>query len=64
MLIYLNSCGDGATKFEGDVEFAPTPGALLLHVHGDDCLVHEGAQVESGEKYILRTDLVYAATKP
>jgi len=76
VLIYLSSCGGGATRFLGghltagpffvtgtnapaEIAFAPAPGAMLLHVHGDDCLVHEADPVTSGIKYVLRTDLVY-----
>ncbi|GAB0139869.1 hypothetical protein EsHS_00000507 [Epichloe bromicola] len=32
-------------------------GTLLLHKHGDDCLLHEGREVKAGEKWVLRTDL-------
>jgi hypothetical protein len=63
VLIYLSTCRGGATSFDinnrKSVAFSPQQGAVLLHVHGDDCLVHEGLPVESGIKYILRTDLVY-----
>lgn len=62
MLVYLTSCQGGATRFEHDVAFTPETGALLLHVHGDDCLLHEGEAVEAGVKYILRTDLVFSKT--
>lgn len=33
-------------------------GMALLHKHGKDCLLHEGAMVTAGEKWVLRTDLV------
>jgi hypothetical protein len=33
-------------------------GMALLHKHGDDCLLHEGREVKSGEKWVLRSDLV------
>jgi hypothetical protein len=33
-------------------------GMALLHKHGDDCLFHEGKEVLSGEKWVLRSDLV------
>lgn len=33
-------------------------GMALLHKHGRDCLLHEGAIVTDGEKWVLRTDLV------
>ena len=59
IVIYLSSCQGGATCFEHNVAFAPQVGALLLHVHGEDCLLHEAQAVEAGIKYVLRTDLVY-----
>lgn len=39
--------------------FAPERGAVLLHGHGARCLLHEGAPVRSGVKYLMRTDVVY-----
>jgi hypothetical protein len=67
MLIYLSDCQGGATRFHdvddasGTTEkaFEPRTGSLLLHVHGDECLEHEGDPVLGGTKYVLRTDLVY-----
>lgn len=66
VLIYLTECGGGATRFVGDhgvsspeIAFSPQAGAMLIHVHGDDCLVHEADPVTSGIKYVLRTDLVF-----
>ena len=68
VLVYLSECKGGATRFypsssskkNKSLAFAPKLGALLLHVHGDRCLEHEADPVESGIKYILRTDVVYA----
>ena len=37
----------------------PRAGRLLLHGHGDRCLLHEAAAVKHGVKYVLRTDVVY-----
>lgn len=37
----------------------PAAGRALLHLHGDDCMEHEGAAVTAGVKYILRTDVVF-----
>lgn len=34
-------------------------GTALLHKHGDDCLLHESAVINSGVKWVLRTDLVF-----
>lgn len=39
--------------------FPPTRGVCLFHGHGDECMIHEGTPVESGIKYVLRTDVVY-----
>mmetsp|Transcript_17198 Transcript_17198/g.28575 ORF Transcript_17198/g.28575 Transcript_17198/m.28575 type:complete len:262 (-) Transcript_17198:11-796(-) len=67
VLIYLSGCQGGATRFytptsrkkERSFAFAPEAGAILLHVHGDKCLEHEADPVTGGDKYVLRTDLVY-----
>ncbi|CAM9795938.1 unnamed protein product, partial [Scytosiphon promiscuus] len=40
--------------------FSPRRGACLVHGHGRQCLLHEGAAVTSGVKYLLRTDVMYA----
>lgn len=32
-------------------------GMALLHKHGADCLLHEGKEVQQGEKWVIRTDL-------
>ena len=37
----------------------PAPGRALLHRHGDACLLHEGARVLRGVKYVLRSDVVF-----
>ena len=31
----------------------------VLLRHGDDCLLHEGSQVRSGTKYVLRSDIMF-----
>lgn len=58
----------GATVFYKDtpsgpgpavLAFPPTKGCCLFHGHGDECMTHEGAIVEDGVKYVLRTDVVY-----
>ncbi|KAL1866436.1 hypothetical protein VTK73DRAFT_4715 [Phialemonium thermophilum] len=48
--------GDDASD-ENEIAVPPETGMLLLHKHGDDCLLHEGREVTGGEKWILRTDL-------
>jgi hypothetical protein len=64
LLIYLSSCGGGETMFYGlrrkrPLAVTPSPGLALLHLHGEDCLEHEGAAVTSGVKYVLRSDVVF-----
>ncbi|RVX74830.1 hypothetical protein B0A52_01107 [Exophiala mesophila] len=69
LLIYLTTCEGGETAFYPEPatkkERVPDPivvgleaGMALLHKHGDDCLLHEGKEVKSGEKWVLRSDLV------
>lgn len=41
------------------VSVQPVEGRLLFHGHGDRCLTHEGDEVLSGVKYLLRTDVLY-----
>lgn len=68
LLIYLSSCEGGETVFyphgprkgptPDPIVVEVQPGLALLHRHGDDCLLHEGKEVKSGEKWVLRSDLV------
>ncbi|KAI1460077.1 hypothetical protein F4805DRAFT_455016 [Annulohypoxylon moriforme] len=69
LLLYLTSategCEGGETVFythdrklsKEEIAIAPETGLLLLHKHGNDCLLHEGREVTAGEKWIIRTDL-------
>ncbi|KAG5999610.1 hypothetical protein E4U54_001758, partial [Claviceps lovelessii] len=69
LLLYLTSstegCIGGETVFysrdrplpEEEIAVSLETGMLLLHKHGDDCLLHEGREVKAGEKWVLRTDL-------
>ncbi|KAI1655872.1 hypothetical protein F4813DRAFT_391154 [Daldinia decipiens] len=69
LLLYLTSVAEGCTGGETvfyprdrkspkeEIAIAPETGLLLLHKHGDDCLLHEGREVTAGEKWIIRTDL-------
>ncbi|KAI0389421.1 hypothetical protein F5Y17DRAFT_448979 [Xylariaceae sp. FL0594] len=68
-LLYLTSSTDGVVGGETvfyphdrnvakeELVVAPETGMLLLHKHGDNCLLHEGREVTAGEKWIIRTDL-------
>ena len=66
-MIYLNdSMTGGETRFFADMEHAfrqrpylsvsPKKGMALLFLHS---IWHEGAVVQSGTKYVLRTDVMY-----
>ncbi|KAJ9133343.1 L-ascorbic acid binding protein [Coniochaeta hoffmannii] len=69
LLLYLTSAADGCKGGETvfyphdrpsakeEIAVPPETGMLLLHKHGDDCMLHEGREVKSGEKWVLRTDL-------
>jgi hypothetical protein len=60
MLVYLNDGFEGgATVFlEGEEQaIKPKPGCTLLFQHP---LLHEGAEVTSGVKYVARTDILYS----
>ena len=76
LLIYLSSLRGsrpgGETKFYSDggrlvASVAPVAGTALLHRHGDSCMLHEGAKVESAPpgsggdnvKFVLRSDVVF-----
>ncbi|KAJ8597959.1 hypothetical protein M405DRAFT_802815 [Rhizopogon salebrosus TDB-379] len=71
VLIYLTGIEDGVeggeTLFYKDERGKPretivaplTRGTVLLHRHGNECLLHEGSLVRNGTKYILRSDLMF-----
>jgi len=64
-MVYLNDdFVDGETKFDlryphGEVSVVPKAGMALLFLHH---LRHEGAPVQRGRKYVLRTDVMYSAS--
>jgi hypothetical protein len=75
MLVYLsgvdgsggNAVRGGSTNFyqshsnaQPVVSVPPCTGQVLLHAHGRRCLTHEGSSVEAGNKYVLRTDVLYS----
>lgn len=56
LMIYLNDgFGGGETKFN-EISIVPEAGTALVFRHE---LWHEGAEVSSGRKYVLRTDVMY-----
>ncbi|KAF3765090.1 hypothetical protein M406DRAFT_356805 [Cryphonectria parasitica EP155] len=69
LLLYLTSAADGCQGGETvffphdrrvtkeEVAVPPETGMLLLHKHGNDCMLHEGREVTAGEKWIIRSDL-------
>lgn len=69
LLIYLTSCEGGETAFYPEpatkrdpqpepILVDPQTGSALLHRHYPECLLHEGKEVKSGEKWVLRSDIV------
>ena len=68
ILIYLTGVEDGVKA--GETIFYPAGksavsvdllrGRAVLHKHGRECMPHEGARVKEGQKWILRTDLMFA----
>jgi hypothetical protein len=67
---YSNNILGGETQFflghkQADpiCSMDPLQGSLLFHEHGERCLLHQGAVVLQGDKYILRTDVVYRRCK-
>ncbi|GAA5899951.1 hypothetical protein JCM6882_007010 [Rhodosporidiobolus microsporus] len=72
LLVYLTGKEDGVVG--GETAFYPTPtrkdhgpailpelkaGRALLHRHGQLCALHEGRVVEKGEKWVLRSDVMF-----
>jgi hypothetical protein len=53
-----------ATKEEHKpvLDVAPITGMALMHGHGEHCLEHEGQRVDRGEKFVLRTDVMFQAS--
>jgi hypothetical protein len=65
LLVYLSTPRGGETIFYDGrgrraAAVAPVTGTALLHLHGDECMEHEGAAVTGGVKYVLRSDVVFA----
>jgi hypothetical protein len=73
LLVYLTGAGGGGTVFHTrppnkrgkggqSVKVELKPGRVVLHRHGADCLLHEGEKVEMGDKWVLRSDVMYATS--
>lgn len=58
VLVYLNDdCVGGETRLiDYDITFVPKIGSMLVFTHA---LYHEGVEVASGCKYVLRSDAMY-----
>jgi hypothetical protein len=57
LMVYLNDDFEGGeTRFE-QLVITPRQGLALCFVHQ---LLHEGSEVHSGRKYVLRTDVIYS----
>ncbi|KAF9580948.1 hypothetical protein BGW38_002208 [Lunasporangiospora selenospora] len=54
--------GTGSLSYtlpNGGIAVKPDRGLLLVHKHGDECMLHEALTVQQGFKFVLRTDVVY-----
>jgi predicted 2-oxoglutarate/Fe(II)-dependent dioxygenase YbiX len=66
LLIYLNEdMKGGETVFYRDrkaepIIVQPKKGMALLHRHGTHCMLHEAKEVQSGNKWVLRSDVLVA----
>jgi len=56
---WFSNNNNGSNDNDKDLAFEPREGTMLLHLHGDDCLLHQADPVLQGTKYVLRTDLAY-----
>lgn len=57
-LVYLNEAFEGGATDFRDFQVTPQTGQALLFIHDT---WHEGAAVTQGVKYVLRSDVLYAA---
>ncbi|KAG9230870.1 hypothetical protein BJ875DRAFT_139018 [Amylocarpus encephaloides] len=80
LLLYLTSpatgCEGGQTVFypddlpgknsvlEKEIVVDLETGMMLLHKHGNECMLHEGREVTEGEKWVIRTDLCVKRGRP
>lgn len=63
LMVYLNQgFAGGSTLFlDHEVEVVPRTGLALLFQHR---VLHEGSPVLGGTKYVLRSDVMYASSRP
>jgi predicted 2-oxoglutarate/Fe(II)-dependent dioxygenase YbiX len=57
LMVYLNDDFEGGETLFEEVVVRPQRGMALCFIHH---LLHEGAEVISGRKYVLRTDVMYS----
>lgn len=57
LMVYLNGDFEGGETRFVDAVIRPVRGMALFFVHQ---LLHEGAEVKRGRKYVMRTDVMYA----
>src|SRR5262249_38333385 len=57
LMVYLNGEFEGGETRFADAVIKPVKGMALFFVHQ---LLHEGAEVTSGRKYVMRTDVMYS----
>ena len=60
LLFYLNGDFSGGTTAFEEVEIIPQQGDALIFLHHQ---LHAGLPVEEGCKYVLRSDIMYAAAE-
>ena len=58
LIVYLNDDFSGGETIFDLATIEPRAGMALIFIHG---LMHEGAEVLDGSKYVLRTDVMCAA---
>ena len=59
LIVYLNDDYAGGETIFDQATIEPQKGMALIFIHG---LMHEGAEVLAGRKYVLRTDIMCSAT--
>jgi predicted 2-oxoglutarate/Fe(II)-dependent dioxygenase YbiX len=52
--------GDSTKKAKLVLSVLPQQGTALIHEHYPHCMLHEGAAVTRGEKFLMRTDVVFS----